>query len=232
MSVDSDREAKVNWVLASLRSLDESGNGDWSSAVDISRHLRDGRGVDIHWRTIDALLGENRSFVSRRKRLSRWEYKLMENGRAALSIPDEAVTFVNPETALQSTLKLHDILRQLAGEVSVCDPYLDHLTLEHLEACGKGRRIRVLTQKVNDSGPLRRVFDSANLAGYRFDVRVAIGKPLHDRYVIDDRAMLILGASLNGFGKKQSFVIQVGSDVRKPVMDAFNSEWMKAIQWP
>lgn len=156
----------------------------------------------------------------------------MEDGRAMLSVPDEAVTFVNPATALQSTLKLHDILRQLLGALSVCDPYLDHLTLEHLEACGKGRRIRLLTQKVNDTGPLRRVFEAANLAGFGFEVRVASGKPLHDRYIIDERAMLILGGSLNGFGKKQSFVIQVGTDVRKTVLDAFDNEWAKAAPWP
>ena len=232
MSADTEREATLQKVLATLAALSQSGEGSWSSAVEVSRHLRDVCGVDVHWRSIDALLGRNRSLVSRRKRLARWEYKLMESGRAALSVPDEAVTFVNPTTALQSTLKLHDIFGKLNGGLSVCDPYLDHLTLEHLEACGKGRRIRILTQKVNDSGPLRRVFESASLAGYGFEVRVASGKPLHDRYVIDERSMLILGGSLNGFGKKQTFVIQVGSDVRQTVLSAFDTEWSKGTPWP
>lgn len=225
-------EAKIPLILASLVALGGDNSGDWMSAVEISRHLRDECGVAIHWRTVDAMLDANRSLVARRKRLARWEYKILGNGRAMLAIPDKAVTFVNPATALQSTLQLHDLLRHLHGGLSVCDPYLDHQTLEHLEVCGTKRRIRILTQKVNDSGPLRRVSDAATLAGYQFDVRVASGKPLHDRYIIDDRAMLILGGSLNGFGKKQSFVIQVGSDVRRRVLAAFDSEWAKASPWP
>lgn len=224
-------DARVHQILASIVAL-ASGGDDWPSATTLSRHLRDECGVDIHWRTVDAQLAANRSLVSRRKRQGRWEYKLLESGRALVSVPDESVTFVNPSTAFQSTRRLHDLLGQLSGPVSVCDPYLDHLTLEHLEACGSGRPIRVLTQKVNDSGPLRRVFDAAKLAGYGFEVRVAAGKPLHDRYVIDEKAMLILGGSLNGFGKKQSFVIQVGADVRRTVLDAFDAEWCKGTQWP
>ncbi len=225
-----EADARVRQILTSLLSLASDGD-EWNSSVDTSRHLLDKSGVDIHWRTIDSLLAANRYAVSRRKRLARWEYRLLQSGREMLSV-DEAVTFVNPASALQSTVKLHDILRQLHGELSVCDPYFDHLTLEHLEACGKGRRIRLLTQKVNGTGPLRRVFDAANLSGYCFEVRIACGKVLHDRYVIDERAMLLLGGSFNGFGKKQTFVIQIGSDMRKTVLDVFDCEWAKGTLWP
>lgn len=231
MPAESKADVKPQQILTSLQMLAGS-SGEWSSSVETSRHLRDQSGIEIHWRTIDSLLAANRHLVSRRKRLARWEYKLLETGRMMLSASDEAVTFVNPATALQSTLKLHEILRQVQGGLSVCDPYFDHLTLEHLEACGKGRHIRVLTQKVNESGPLRRIYDAANLAGYGFEVRIASAKVLHDRYVIDERAMLILGGSLNGFGKKQTFVIQVGSDVRRTVLDAFEGEWVKGTPWP
>lgn len=230
MQAISEADARIRQILNSLLSL--AGDSDeWNSSLGVSRHLLDKSGVDIHWRTIDSLLAANRQVVSRRKRLARWEYKLLQSGREMVST-DETVTFVNPTSALQSTVKLHDMLRQLNGQLSVCDPYFDHLTLEHLEACGKGRRIRLLTQKVNGSGPLRRVFDAANLSGYCFEVRIACGKVLHDRYVIDERAMLLLGGSLNGFGKKQSFVVQVGTDVRKTVLDVFDFEWAKGTSWP
>jgi hypothetical protein len=63
-------------------------------------------------------------------------------------------------------------------------------------------------------------------------VRVASAAPLHDRYIIDDVGMLILGASLNGFGKKQCFVIRAGEDVRSMAMTAFDANWASAVAWP
>lgn len=218
-------------VLATLVVMGGESAG-WHSAVELSTQLRDTCGINLHWRTIDALLAKDRSLASRRKRLGRWEYKVLEGGRAQVVTDDQAVIFVDPESALQSTLKLHDLLATLSGTVSVCDPYLDQLTIEHLEACGVGKPIRVLSQKVNDTGPLRRIVDAARVAGHLIEVRVVATKVLHDRYVIDDKSLLILGASLNGFGKKQSFVIKLGADIRKTVLVAFNEQWDKASSWP
>jgi hypothetical protein len=57
------------------------------------------------------------------------------------------------------------------------------------------------------------------------EVRQAAQGQLHDRYVIDDNGMLIFGTSLNSFGRKQSFVIRAGVDVRSSVAGAFDSVW-------
>lgn len=224
-------ESGTQQALAAIVSL-SADLTTWSSAVEISRHLRDDSGINLHWRTIDALLAKNRSMASRRKRARRWEYRILGAGRAAISAPDEAVTFVNPTTAVQATLKLHDVLAKLKGTVRVCDPYLDQLTLEHLEACGVNKPIRLLTMKVKDTGPLRRVIDALGVAGHPIEIRVVNTRTLHDRYVIDDESMLILGASLNGFGKKQSFVIQAGTDIRATVLSAYEEQWRTAAVWP
>jgi len=69
---------------------------------------------------------------------------------------------------------------------------------------------------VRDTGPLRRILAAAKTAGYEIEVRVVGSRTLHDRYIIDDNEMVILGTSLNGFGKKQSFVIQAGRISAKP----------------
>ncbi len=56
--------------------------------------------------------------------------------------------------------------------------------------------------------------------------------PLHDRYIIDDSIMVILGTSLNGFGKKQCFVIQTGQDLRSVLIPVFDGAWNSGIIWP
>jgi len=38
--------------------------------------------------------------------------------------------------------------------------------------------------------------------------------------------MVILGTSLNGFGKKQSFVIQAGPDIRQTLLAEFDHNWI------
>ena len=57
------------------------------------------------------------------------------------------------------------------------------------------------------------------------DVRVATRKFLHDRYVIYDDGMLLFGASLNGLGLKQSFVVSLGEDLRSTALRAFDTVW-------
>jgi len=170
--------------------------------------------------------------AARRKRKRHWEYMLLDEGRAAIAGGDEAIIFVNPDTALQRTLKLHDLLAKLKGTVRICDPYLDNLTIEHLQACQKTAPIRVLTMNLRDTGPLRRVVAAAKTSGYDLEIRTVTSRTLHDRYVIDDTDMVILGTSLNGFGKKQSFVIQAGPDIRQTVLAEFERQWQTAATWP
>jgi len=188
-------------------------------------------GLNIHWRTIDALLSKVKSLVARRKRSRRWEYTLLGAGKAEVTLGSDTI-LVDPSAALQATFRLHDLLAKLSGDVRICDPYLDDKTLEHLQACPKNQPLRLLTMNVKDSGPLRRLVAAAKSASYQLEIRVVGAAILHDRYIIDDKSLLILGTSLNGFGKKQSFVIRAGDDIRSAVMLAFDLLWAAAKSWP
>ena len=133
---------------------------------------------------------------------------------------------------LQATRQLHDVLAQLSGTVRICDAYLDNTTFEHLEACPKTADVRLLTMNIKDSGPLRRIVAAARTAGHKIEIKIVGNRVLHDRYVIDDTRMLILGTSLNGFGKKQSFVINAGDDIRATMEREFDALWLTAATWP
>jgi hypothetical protein len=218
--------------LLAVMQLARMAGQDWMSAVELSKALQMNHGRQLHWRTIDAELNGKRELVARRKRRGRWEYSILAQGSARVAAAPQTVAFIDPVNALQATRKLHDILSQLAGTVRICDAYLDNATFEHLEACPQTADIRLLTMNVKDSGPLRRLVGAARSAGYRIEIKVVGNRVLHDRYVLDDTQMLILGTSLNGFSKKQSFVINAGGDVRATMEREFDTLWATASAWP
>jgi hypothetical protein len=85
---------------------------------------------------------------------------------------------------------------------------------------------------VKDAGRVRGLHAAAKTEGRTIEIRVTAAAPLHDRYIIDNSKMLILGTSLNGFGKKQGFVVQAGDDVRAVVVQAFDNAWAGGTAWP
>lgn len=223
-------EDPLKRVLAGIRNLADGQPEPWTTGLHVSNHLRTQCGISIHWRTINAILGKRRALVVRRKRRNRWEYMLLDAGKAEITGSVDTI-LVDPSTALQATLKLHDILAKVTGAVRICDPYLDEKTIEHLAACPKNQPLRLLTMNVRDSGTLRRVVAAAKASSYQLEIRVVAAAVLHDRYVIDDKSMFILGTSLNGFGKKQSFVIRAGDDMRGALLAAFDALWLAAAPW-
>lgn len=199
------------------------------TAAEISHRLKDLHGVDVHWRTVQAALSGNKSMVSRRKRAHKWRYTILEAGRRRLDGGSRPVQLVDPAKALQNVVTLHDILADMKGPIRVCDPYLDEASIEHLDSCAGD--IRYLTHNINDSGRLRRTIAAASKPGRLIEIRTTKKSVLHDRYIIDKKSMLILGTSLNGFGKKQCFLIKAGQDMRETMLAAFDDQWNSAEKW-
>jgi hypothetical protein len=171
------------------------------------------------------------SMVATRKRAGIIEFKLMSIGRAHLSATSTDVILVDPGAASTAVRSLHGLFGALRGPVALCDPYFDAVTLEHLEATPATVPQRVLTSKVHDSGPLRRLVTAAQ-QGRTLEIRRSSAAVLHDRYLISDGSVLLLGASLNAFGKKQSIVVALGPDVRSAVSESFERLWSAADPWP
>jgi len=78
----------------------------------------------------------------------------------------------------------------------------------------------------------RRLLSATKTEGRTFEVRVTPTPSLHDRYLIDGTRMIIMGASLNYFGRKQSFLILVGPDFRAELTSVFDRSWGTAKPWP
>jgi hypothetical protein len=68
--------------------------------------------------------------------------------------------------------------------------------------------------------------------GVKLEVRKAAANVLHDRYFIAGQEVLILGTSLNGFGKKQCFIVRAGQSIAASLIHTFDDLWSKGTPWP
>lgn len=205
---------------------------EWLTAAAISQKLRDDYGIGLHWRKIVNIFSSHADAVTRRRRAKQWQFSILNPGEELLGAAQASILFIDPTQAFKATLSLHDFFSKLKGTARVCDAYLDNTTLEHLHALDKAVSVRLLTKNIKDSGTLRRLAAAWKNEGRSLEIRVDGSAPLHDRYIIDDGIMVILGTSLNGFGKKQCFIIQTGPDLRGVLTPVFDNLWNAATVWP
>ncbi len=218
-------------ALDALKWLKNNGT-PWAPASLISQTLRDVFCVSLHWKTIQTELLQNADLTARRWRSKTREFSLMGAGIERLPGGGQ-IMVVDPAKALRAVSTLHDFIRSMTGTIKICDPYLDRVSLEHLDAAPAGARILYLTsKKMNSDGEVRRLAAALSGSNNRFEIRVT-NTGLHDRYLIDDKSMTILGASLNGFGKTQCFVVRAGHDIRQTMVTAFDAAWRASSSpWP
>ncbi len=221
-SIGDDR-ARALWVLAAAEQAGES----VLTPAEISTALRDVHKIALPRQRVQALLAKEKGTVAPRKKGGVRAYQIMQAGVDVVTASSTTtVIFVEPEQAFSKIRKTEEILAGLQGTLRVCDPYVDGRTLDFLAGCQSAAAIRLLTVNIGKPNPFARDLTAFNKEhGGRLEARVAAQRDLHDRYIIHDDGLLLLGASLNGLGKKQSFVIAVGNDLRAAVATAFESRW-------
>lgn len=220
----SDDRRKALWVM--LVGRDRLAPPVRLTPHEISVVLRDTYGVALARQRIAGLFANERTSVAQRNRGGQVEYQLMEAGASEVLRSGPDVLFIEPESALTGIRTLESLLGALTGTVRVVDPYVDGRTLDMLTACMGASEIRLLTANIANPVPFKR-----DLEAFRREHKVPITVEqvspgvLHDRYAIDDDGMVLFGTSLNGIGKKQTFVVSLGPDMRSLGLAAFDRQW-------
>jgi len=226
----SDFQEPLKQALSLLLRRKQEGI-EWVKASHVASALVKEHGLQAHWKTIGTLLSDNPHLAARRKRKNKREFRILAAGEQEVSKGENPIIFVNPTKAVQSVVTLHDFFAGFEGSVRVCDPYFDVITLQHLEAFSSATAIRLLTSSITDTPTLRMALTTF-ASQKQIEVRKPVGDVLHDRYIIDNNSMLIMGTSLNSFGKKQSFVIKTGQDIRAALLANFDQLWAASKPWP
>jgi hypothetical protein len=223
---DLDERRQMFWVLRVGR---ERLGLETMSPAEVSEALRDAFGILIPRQRVEAALSAETTTVAKRKRSGRRVYQLMAAGSEELDGAKGGVLFIEPTQGFTGLREAHALLNELAGDLRVCDPYVDARTLDMLAECEAADSIRLLTQNIKAPSGLSqtaKAFERQH--GVSLEVRKAPAGILHDRYVIYGDGMLLFGTSLNGLGLKQSFVVMLGEDIRTVVLAAFEAAWDNA----
>ena len=148
-------------------------------------------------------------------------YRIMQKGREYLQ---STVIVIDPsgEKSIQETIG--EILSSLSGAIKLCDPYFDdkayQLLSRHLDS-EKIKSIKVIHSK--DGMDATKNYKIGNHS-MEFKKKK---NDIHDRFLIDDSHLYVLGTSLNHIGDKLSFIFNLS--IYKEKFDSiFQDHWNSA----
>lgn len=146
-------------------------------------------------------------------------YKIMTKGRreveAILGGTRMAVVRIEGNQPRTARLKLAEMLSALKGTVRICDPYYGIRTLDTLDLIPRPCVILFLTVRSNEpERQLKGAFQDFRRERPRAEIRLAAKTAtLHDRYLVTEDALLILGHGFKDIGGKESFIISITKDI-------------------
>ena len=128
-----------------------------------------------------------------------------------------------------------NILDNINGEMRIVDPYCGERTLDVLGNL-KNRDIKFMTKVDNlrdkDKERLLRELKDFKLEKTNIEFRNYPHTDIHDRYIISDELLVILGHSIKDLGSKESFAIVFRKEANKNVVEAlaenFNRRWKQS----
>ncbi|MGH7369849.1 MAG: hypothetical protein ACREIN_03070 [Candidatus Methylomirabilaceae bacterium] len=210
------------WVLASSKRE----GYDYLSAPEIVRRLIEVHRIATHASAVRmALRRAPASLVHAKKQHDGNAYAIMKKGEKHLSIlGGPRVVLIDPDKAYGSRRKVEEFFQSCTDRIRICDPYVDAKTLDPLTAIPKGSEIRLLTSKVHDRARVRREIEAYGKEYSILEVRVSQDS-LHDRYIILKDKLWLVGHSLNGLGKKEAFIVNLGKDMRSEMEMVFDRRW-------
>jgi len=135
-------------------------------------------------------------------------------------------------------LDLSAFLAKISGHVRICDPYYGTGSLLRLDGLRNCRPVQFLTHTAD--GKERSYLPKALTDFIRerpeFEFRRHRARDLHDRFVLTDDELILLGHGLKDIGNKESFVIRldrnIAGDMMETVRSSFDHKWQAADLLP
>ena len=171
-------------------------------------------------------------------------YEIMNPGKDYLfqkiKVDSIQVHYFEPGRRYSSkTILCEKILSELKGELRVVDPYCGLSTLDVLLRA-KTKKAKILTCIDNLRGNQKGLF-MRGLQDFMSDCKTIEFKnysssDIHDRYILADDQIVLLGQSIKDLGNKESFAIilvkDAFADIYKNLFTVFDKRWNQATLIP
>lgn len=171
------------------------------------------------------------------------EYEIMKEGRLFLSTLNQfsesnGVFFFSGKNAWSDlNVNFPKMIALLKGDLCMVDPFYGYGTFTVLGKFGKQKKIRLLSAQLgNLEQQNQREFDD-HLKRFKSEFKnIALKKypkkyELHDRYIMADNALVIVGHGIKDVASKESFVVylpgQMVSKFLPSLRDTFEERWKK-----
>ena len=131
-----------------------------------------------------------------------------------------------------------NIINMLDGDLCIVDPFYGNGTFYLLEKFGKEKKIRFISGRLGDEEQKKITNFQINLKKFKREFKNIRMKKydkfyeLHDRYIIADNALVVVGYGIKDFANKESFVVFLPKKAALkflPILKAiFEKRWKKS----
>jgi len=146
------------------------------------------------------------------------------------------VIFIEGQKHRTAFKKFSEIIKKTNGKIMIVDKFYSRQSLDTIEEFGKTRTVEFLTSTLSNAenktsfnkefSRFRREFKNVKIRIFPKEYE------LHDRYIVTNDTLILLGRGIQDIGEKESFIIvlkdKVGKEIRKLVLSKFNERWNKS----
>lgn len=131
-------------------------------------------------------------------------------------------------------LTLRRLFASLSGHVRICDPYYGHGSLLRLDLLKDCKPIWFLTKRADEKERLTlpRAIREYRKEYAAVEFREHSGTDLHDRFILAENELVLLGGGLKDVGNKDSFVVKLDRSLVGETIDlvlaSFDQRWHAA----
>lgn len=164
--------------------------------------------------------------------------KYAEEKITAPSAVENVLFFTGKDSWTDPNKNFQKVIELLKGDLCIVDPFYGNGTFYALEKFGKYRKIRFLSCKLGNEEQNNITKFEINLKRFRKEFKnIEMRKydkyyELHDRYIIADNGLVIVGHGIKDLADKESFVVFLSKALVKkflPVLKkVFEERWKKA----
>jgi len=229
------------WVLAISK---DKINVPKLTAKAISIILLRLKEIDLNHVAIARAFAASKHTVKPTKEGGKVYYEILYSGRKHLNRKTVSSSDVYLFTGLNAwsdaNVNFPQIIQSLKGEILIVDPYYGNGTFLTLSKFDRKKKIKFLTCKLGNAEQRDISSFSINLKRFNKEFKnieirqYANIDELHDRYIIANNGIVIIGHGLKDLANKESFIVYLPIDIAKAIIPilvkTFNGRWKRATK--